>query len=105
MKNKSTKRKTKLSRFIKTKNLIWIIASIFIGVQVLLTIQTASSGSSLAVLEKREKSLIEINQELSRFLVRSSSLSEIEKTADELGFNKPVFTYYVSSEEFVAKLP
>ncbi len=93
---KVNRKKQKLSIFgkINKRNIIWLFVAVFVGIQVLFTIQTATAGAKLAELEREEQGLIKSNQELSRYLVESSSLSEMQKTADELGFNKPVNTFF-----------
>ncbi len=105
MKVNRKKQKKAIFGQINKRNIIWLFVAAFVSIQVLFTIQTASSGAKLAELEREEQSLIKSNQELSRYLVELSSLSEMEKTADELGFNKPVSTFYISMDEIVAKLP
>lgn len=105
MKVNRKKQKKSILKQINKRNIIWLFVAAFVGIQVLFTVQTATTGAKLAELEREEKSLIKSNQKLSRYLVKSSSLSEMEETADELGFKKPVNTFYISTEEFVAKLP
>ena len=90
---------------INKRNIIWLFVAVFAGIQVLFAIQTATAGAELSELEREEQDLIKSNQELSRYLVKSSSLSEMKETADELGFKIPVNTFYISTEEIVAKLP
>jgi len=104
IKNKSKNKKRIIPEF-KSKNIIWLFVAAFVSLQVFYTIQTATVGAQLANLELEEKELLKSNQDLSSNLVRSSSLSELEQTADELGFNKPLKTFYVSTDEFVAQLP
>jgi len=98
---KSKKPKMKINK----KGLAWILVALVVGVQVLFAVQSATAGARLAELEYKEKELVKGNQELSRSIVESSSLSDMEETADELGFAKPNNTYYLTLEELVAKLP
>jgi hypothetical protein len=90
---------------INKRNFAWILVALLVGVQVLFAVQSATAGARLAELEYEEKELMKGNQELSQFIVESSSLSEMEETADELGFAKPDTTYYLTLEELVAQLP
>lgn len=105
MKLKRKKQNKVTLKRINKRNIVWAFAAAFVGIQVLFTVQTVTTGAHLAQLEREEKDLVKSNQELSRYLVESSSLSDMEETADELGFKNPINTFYISTEEFVAKLP
>jgi len=105
MKVNRNKQKKVLLKQINKRNIIWLFIAVFVCIQVLFTIQTASIGAKLAQLEREAEDLTKNNQGLSRYLVESSSLTEMEETADELGFIKPLNTFYISMEEFVAQLP
>lgn len=68
-------------------------------------VEVASSGASLAKLEKEERILGGENQSLSDGLIKASSLTTFETNAQGLGFIKPQETLYISEKEAFAKLP
>jgi hypothetical protein len=105
MKFKRNIKSNNTTKKINKRNIAWFIVALFVGVQVLFAVQSATSGARLAELEYEEEELIKGNQEISQYIVESSSLSEMEETADELGFRKPDTTYYLTLEELVAQLP
>jgi len=72
---------------------------------VFLTVETATSGATLANLEKQETRLIQENAGLKDEIVRASSLNGFEKKSAELGFVKPSKILYITTTEEVAKLP
>ncbi len=87
------------------KNVLLLLAAMFIAMQIFITIQTAVSGSRLAALEKRKSDLIEENKELGESLVGNVSLSALNSDAEDLGFEKPREMLYVGGDEVVARLP
>ncbi len=70
-----------------------------------MTIQGASTGAELLVLEEEKLSLVAKNQELSAKLVESTSLLKVGEVADDLGFSQPQETLYIIEKESVAQLP
>ena len=72
---------------------------------VYLTIESATSGAQLAELERKAAEIARENQRLSGEIVRSSSLKDLGKKAEEMGFIKPQEVVYISADEAVAKLP
>lgn len=72
---------------------------------VFLTVETATSGAVLAKMESREASLMRENSDLKDAVVRASSLNDVEKKSQELGFVKPSKILYINGSEEVAKLP
>jgi hypothetical protein len=89
----------------KAYRLLFLIGAIFLATTVFFTIQTATAGATLAKLEQDEKQLREQNRDLKSKLIDSSSLVDLSKKAEQLGFKKPEMVHYLSAEEAVAKLP
>lgn len=89
----------KIPLFMLPILVIFGLATIF------LTIEAATSGAKLANLEQKANLLARDNENLEQQLVTSSSLTDLGKKADELGFAKPQSVLYISNQEAVAKLP
>jgi hypothetical protein len=89
---------------VNRRGILWIFTVLFIALQVLFAVQTTTSGANLANLEKVEEILIDKNHELTSELVKSTSLKQIGKKAEGLGFFKPENTIYLNTEDFVAKV-
>lgn len=83
----------------------WTILGLFAITCVLFTIQTATSGARLSLLEKEETEISEKNQILERELIYLNSLSNLEEGAESLGFVEPQKIMYISEDEIVAKVP
>ena len=77
----------------------------FLAGTIFITIEASSSSSVLAHLESEEARLGEESQDLRNYLVKASSLNELGKSAEKLGFVKPEKIVYLGKEEPVAKLP
>jgi hypothetical protein len=99
--DKSPKRTLVLNR----KLLLWVEVILFVGMQVMFAIHTATSGARLAALEVEQEAITKLNQQEKEQLVVHSSLSGIEKKADELGFGEPETVLYITVEDFVAHVP
>lgn len=84
---------------------VWVAIFVFVVVQIFITIQTTSAGAKLVDLEEKVKSLQLENRRLSEELVHNTSLTDVEKSANELGFKKPDNTLFINSNDFVAKIP
>lgn len=95
----------KLPIFLNKNITFWAVFIFFILVQIFLTIQTSTTGATLATLEGQEKELKEKNHELNEELISSSSLLSLESLAGELGYIEPQETFYVGEAGSVAKLP
>lgn len=87
------------------RKLIYIVATLALAGIVYLTIEMATSGASLARLEKEETRLLSQRQALNEELIKFSSLSSLEEVSSSLGFAKAQKTLYITQEEAVAKLP
>lgn len=85
--------------------LLAISAGIFLVGTVFFAIEAGVSGAELSALEKTEVILRDENRELSDRIVEASSLSGVEKRANELGFDKPGNTVYIGGGQTIAKLP
>ena len=89
------------------KSFSWLITFVGAGFAVLtiyLTIQTVTSGAKLAHLEKQEQELTQENSQLNDELVKSSSLTAVSETAEELGFAKPEKIIYATQDDGVAAI-
>jgi cell division protein FtsL len=89
----------------KRQLVFYIAVFVFVAFTVFSTIQTATNGARLANLEMQEQSLSSENRELSDECAKSSSLTNIYKKADELGYIKPQNILYANKQLPVAQLP
>jgi cell division protein FtsB len=96
--------KARLPIFLN-KNTVWAVFIFFILVQIFLTIQTSTTGATLAAFEEQERELKGQNHELNEELIGSSSLTSLESLARELGYIEPQETFYVGEASSFAKLP
>lgn len=85
-----------------TKVLAGLGGVVALASAVILIVEMATSGAELAKLEGEKAALTRTNNEISEDLVKASSLSSIEKSADSLGFIRPTVTLYLSPEGGVA---
>lgn len=99
---RKNKKKTARFRFDFVKGMMLALA-LFVVAQIFFAIHISSSGAKLIEIENRKKELQRKNLEMSQNLVNSTSLSQVYKTADEMGFEKTQQAYYIQQEEFVAK--
>ncbi len=102
MKRTKYKKKTAFSK--KKMTFLWMAIGLFIVVSIFFTIQTATSGAELSQLEHHQGQLSKENQELKSEIIRSSSLTDIGDSAEELGFIKPQKVFYISEEVTFAKV-
>ena len=85
--------------------ILWSIGVGLLAIFTYLTVETATSGAALAILEKQENSLSQENKELEESIARASSLNGFESRSSELGFAQPATILYISGDSEVAKLP
>lgn len=70
------------------------------------TVEMATSGAELGNLEKKIAEVSQENKDLSRELVKNSSLNSFSEEADLLGFQKPSEIVYITNTSGVAsRLP
>lgn len=69
---------------------------------VFLAIASASSGAKLQEIENENAILEEENRAITQRIVSESSLSQVAKKAEELGFTKPEEIVYLSTQKPVA---
>lgn len=105
-------KRLKIQRIVKNnklkvpkKQILWLSCSLLLVSCVFLTIQGASTGAQLLVLEEEKLGLVAKNQELSAKLIESTSLLKAGEVAEELGFSQPGETIYIREKESVANLP
>ncbi len=73
---------------------------------IFMTIESATNGSEIASLERREAELIAKQQELQEELVQALSVNRLEAQSSALGFAKVTNLVYVTdSAPVAAKLP
>lgn len=94
----------RIKRFTNLKAYgLWIVVGILLVSSVILTIDTATSGAEIAMLEKTQSNLIQENSTLTDSLVKFSSLNSADEKAKELGFSQPGNIVYLSQKEAVAQ--
>ena len=102
------KKKEKKINIVKNQSLPWVyslVVGVLICAVVFVTIQTATSGAKLVNLDQVERGLLEENEKIIDKYVQNTSLLSIEKRADELGFIKPHYIFYIPKTPGVARLP
>ncbi len=93
-------------RFSLSKKVVCgILISLCFIVQIFFTIETSANGAQIANLEEEQERLSKENRELEEKLVTSTSLSDLEKRAEDLGFSNDARFYYLKKGEAFAKLP
>ena len=86
--------------------LIYGVVFLMLATQVFLSIQVASRGSRMFILEKKGDEFSDKNKKLTSEIVSSSSLSQIEELSSGLGFIKPNKIVYLNGVGgTVAKIP
>lgn len=88
----------------KHVNVVWAVLGAFLVLTVFLTIQSTTVGSKLSKLEVEERDLIEQNQDLSRELVSTMSLTKIREKSEELGYSAPSDTLYLGGGDSATAL-
>ena len=88
--------------FVNKKVATWFFVAILIFVQVFYIVQTATMGATLADLEHKHENLSSQKTQLMQELVGSTSLTDLEKDADKLGFVKPGNRIFLTTEDVVA---
>ena len=68
----------------------------------LMVVGMVSSGGKITELEKQKLTLIKENQEVRDTLIKISSLTELEKKANNLGYLKPSEKLYINDIDTVA---
>jgi hypothetical protein len=78
------------------------ITILFLGGLIVLTvffaIKASSQGANLVDLEEESSRLVQENQELKDKIVKSTSLSQIAKQAENMGMVKPENYVYMSNQ-------
>lgn len=94
-------------KYDKKTYLLIVSVAIFLVSSIYLTIQTVATGAEVARLESQQEILLSQKRELENSLVKSTSVNDIEKKSEEMGFIKPSNEdiVYLFGDEAVAKLP
>lgn len=82
----------------------WVILGILIVTQIFFTIQTATMGAELSMLEHKSIEITKKNMELQAQLVSRSSLSESQEAAENLGYIKPMNVVFMKNNAAVTAL-
>lgn len=102
MNKKSQLFKNRIVSSFRKNIILGVVVLIFLLANILVSLQTVNSGSKLSELEKQENVIIHTNRDITSQLVKSTSLTNIEKTSDILGFAKPESILYARDIETVA---
>ena len=84
--------------------LLWSLALAFLIFNVYFSLQTVAYGSQLSALEQDEERISKENKILSNKLVGDTSLTKISERSEELGFEQPSQTLYLSKNDSVTAL-
>lgn len=82
---------------------LWVLLFVTFVVQIFLTVHSLGKGSLIAVLEKDAETIRLENRKFQRELVAKTSLSNLSKKAEELGFKNLELPYYVKVEDLKAQ--
>lgn len=82
---------------------IYVSIGISVIFTVFVTLAASTSGAEITRLESVEDELSRKNQEYSERIVEATSLINIGKNAEKLGFIKPEKIVYISSQDSVAQ--
>lgn len=102
MNRKSQIIKKRIVSSFKKNLLMGFLVLTFLVLNIFLSLQTVTSGSKLSNLEKTENKLVRENRQLSSDLSEATSLTLVQKSAIELGFQKPSELVYAKDVEAVA---
>ncbi len=91
-------RHMKQKRFFKLPVFAGIIVFVLFVATVFFAIKSSSQGANLVVLENKAVELEAQNQEIKDKIVASTSLTKIEKNADDLGMVKPEKFIYLKHD-------
>lgn len=104
MKNKLRKKKLNISfTFFKRRSLVWFLAFVLLALHVFFAVQTSAMGARIAFYEEEIQNIEKENDDLSRNLINSTSLTKLSQVSDELGYQKSGNMLYIHSEESFAK--
>lgn len=97
LKTQSTNKKRDYSRLIITCLLIVFFLKIFVNVH------RSISGSELVDIERQEAELVNLNQDLKKTMVEKTSLTNLQKIAEDSDFTSPQDILYIKSEDSFAQ--
>lgn len=104
-----TKKGSNIKTKVNLKSLRVYLLLCFCGIlavfTIFLTIDSATSGSEIADLQKKEALLVARQQDLQESLVENLSVSSLQEKSGELGFTKINNLVYVADGIPVAILP
>jgi hypothetical protein len=87
--------KNKIISSFKKNLFLGSLVLTFLVLNIFLSLQTVSSGSKLSGLETKEKDLVTKNRQLNSELVEATSLTQVQRNSQQLGFVKPLSLVYL----------
>lgn len=99
------KKEKKLKKLKIRTPVVWFFIGVFVIFNIFFTIQISTSGAELSDFQREKDRLLQENQDLERQIIRLSSLRNLEKDAESLGFIKPQKVIYITEDQVVAKAP
>lgn len=97
--NESKQLKTPLKR----SGFAWSLVFLLLGIHVFFAVSSSSTGVKMARLEEEIDKLESENENLTKELLGSTSLSKLNQNAEELGFRKIEDTLYLQTGQAQAK--
>jgi cell division protein FtsL len=84
------------------KKLYLILIVLVFMLKIFVTIHRSATGAEIVDIERNEAELVNTNQELKKQLVNKTSLTHLEKIAEESKFIKPSEIVYLKTESAFA---
>ena len=81
---------------------LFVLLCVFVVAGVFMIIEASTKGTKLVQLEKDFEALTLENKSLNQRLVSETSLVDLSKSTESLGFTKPSQILYISKEDVVA---
>ena len=90
-------------KFIKRKNIIWMLFFSLLSLHVFFAVQTSSMGAKIVLYEKKIQILETENTDLSMDLISLTSLTKLNQFSEEMGYKKIYNIFYIQPEDSFAK--
>jgi cell division protein FtsL len=88
---------------LKRSGFLWILVFVLLGVHVLFAVDNSSTGVKIALLEEEIHKLEEENENLSKDLLNTTSLTKLNENAESLGYLKIEKAIYLQTGQAQAK--
>jgi hypothetical protein len=107
MRRNKTVNKTKINFNLKSFKVYFLggICAVLAVLSIFMTIESATSGTEVSEIQKKEALLMTQQQDLQEALVESLSVNSLQEKSNELGFAKINNLVYVAESVPVARLP